>query len=122
MLCGDDGVVVDFDLGIELNPIGEGAVGNPVFLLDFVVGFPRSIEVYDGFLEFRCVRILLFRGHLFLSFLLSFLLYHISIHLSTFLRGIQYIAGSADIGTQTNELIKCIFFSTSSSQVRNYRR
>ena len=68
MLCGDDGVVVDFDLGIELNPIGEGAVGNPVFLLDFVVGFPRSIEVYDGFLEFRCVRILLFRGHLF-SFL-----------------------------------------------------
>ncbi len=89
MLCGDDGVVVDFDLGIELNPIGEGAVGNPVFLLDFVVGFPRTIEVYDGFLEFRCVRILLFRGHLFLSFLLSFLLYHISIHLSTFLRGIQ---------------------------------
>ena len=89
MLRGNDGVVVDFDLGIELNPIGEGAVGNSVFLLDFVVGFPRSIEVYDGFLEFRCVRILLFRGHLFLSFLLSFLLYHISIHLSTFLRGIQ---------------------------------
>ena len=74
MLRGNDGVVVDFDLGIELNPIGEGAVGNSVFLLDFVVGFPRSIEVYDGFLEFRCVRILLFRGHLFSFLSLVFLI------------------------------------------------
>ena len=36
LLCGDNSVVVYFDLRVKLDPIGEGTVGNPVFLLDWI--------------------------------------------------------------------------------------